>query len=64
MADDGGPWLMSSGERRWMRLVVEIGGIWKTRIEGERGIPMSFPTQNRTNLISLSIYVGITNNIP
>ena len=61
MADDGGPWLMLSGERRRMRVVVETDGRWKLRMEGEWGIPMSFPTQNRTNLIFLSMYIGINN---
>ena len=54
---------MSSGERRWMRVVVETDGRWKTRMEGERGIPMSFFLQNRAKSISFSMYVGISNNI-
>ena len=29
--------------------------------EGKRGIPMSFRTQNRTNLISLPMYIEINN---
>ena len=28
---------------RWCALVVETDGRWKTRMEGERGIPMIFP---------------------
>ena len=64
MADDGGPWLIDvvvRAEADACCLVVEADGRWKTRMEGERGIPMSFPTQNRTNLISLSMYIGINN---
>ena len=58
---DGGPWLMSLGGG--CALVVEADGIWKQTMEGERGIPMSFQTQNQTNLISFLMYLGFVSNL-
>ena len=44
-------------------LAVETDARWKSTIEGEWGIPMIFPTQNQTNLISSSMHVVIGSNL-
>ena len=56
-----GAWSMLSGGG--CVLVFEMDGRWKTTMEGEWGIPLSFQLQNRTKLRSSTIYVGSTNNI-
>ena len=58
---DGGPWLMLSGGG--YVLVVKADTRYKTMVEGERGIPLSFPFQNRTKSISFSMYLGISNTL-
>ena len=65
MVDDGGWWVMVDvvGRAEVDARVVETDGRWKTTTEGERGIPLSFNFQNRTNLISFSTYKGIGNDI-
>ena len=44
MADDGGPWLMSSGERRWMRVGVRDGWKMEDDNRGRTGHPAEFST--------------------
>ena len=60
MADDGAPWLMLLGEQRWIRIVVETDGRWKTRMEGgQMGYPTVFP---QAKLNKFGIFPDVSRN--
>ena len=46
-----------------MRVGGRGGCKMEETMEGKRGIPLSFPSQNRTELISFLMYVGVNNTL-